>query len=97
MSERPTQSARILALLESKPEVSAVELSTISLQYCARIAELREAGYSITNRITTTPGGVRHGYYRLAQRPAFHLTPSQPFKTTEADSLFTEPTHLDLG
>jgi hypothetical protein len=44
VSERRSQSARILTLLESKPEVSSRELSAISLQYCARIAELRDAG-----------------------------------------------------
>ena len=97
MSKKQTQCARILELLSSGREISALELSAVSLQYCARLAELRKAGYSITNRLAAAPGGVRHGYYRLAQRPAFRLTPSQPFKTTEADSLFTEPTHLDLG
>jgi hypothetical protein len=59
VSERQTQSARILALLESKPEASSRELSAISLQYCARIAELRDAGAVISNRIEIQRSGVR--------------------------------------
>jgi hypothetical protein len=69
VSERQTQSARILALLESKPEVSSRELSAISLQYCARIAELRDAGTVISNRVEVQRSGVRHGFYRLVCRP----------------------------
>lgn len=66
---RQTQSARILALLESKPEVSALELSSVSLQYCARVRELRKAGAIISNRIAVQRNGTRHGFYRLINRP----------------------------
>jgi hypothetical protein len=69
VSERQTQSARILALLESKPEVSSRDLSAISLQYCARIAELRDAGAVIANRVEVQRSGVRHGFYKLVYRP----------------------------
>jgi hypothetical protein len=66
---RQTQASRILVLLESKPEVSSRELGAISLQYCARIAELRDLGAVISNRIAVQPNGVRHGFYRLVSRP----------------------------
>ena len=62
-----TQAGRILSLLKSYSEVSALQLAQISLQYCARIAELCRAGHKITNR-TETIGGVRHGHYRLERR-----------------------------
>jgi len=68
--EQPPDTIRqILALLESKPEVSSRELSAISLQYCARIAELRDAGAVISNRVEVQRSGVRHGYYKLVYRP----------------------------
>jgi helix-turn-helix protein len=69
VSERRSQSARILALLERKPEVSSRDLSAISLQYCARIAELRDAGAVISNRVEVQRSGVRHGFYKLVYRP----------------------------
>jgi hypothetical protein len=69
VSDRRSQFARILALLESKPEVSSRELSAISLQYCARIAELRDAGAVISNRIEIQRSGVRHGFYKLVYHP----------------------------
>lgn len=49
--------------------VPARELSQISLQYCARIAHLRSAGYEIENRVEKRDG-VRLGFYRLVQRKA---------------------------
>jgi len=45
--------------------VPARELSAISLQYCARIAHLRQAGYRIENKVIVCDG-VRLGFYRLA-------------------------------
>ena len=66
---RQTQTSRILALLESKPEVGALELAGISLQYCARIAELRDAGAVIANRVAVQPNGVRRGFYQSNSSP----------------------------
>jgi hypothetical protein len=66
-----TQESRIRQLLEEQSGdgwVSALELSRISLQYCARICCLRKAGMKIENRIETVDG-TRHGFYRIA-RPA---------------------------
>lgn len=98
MSNRQTQSARILALLESKPEVSSRDLSAISLQYCARIAELRDAGAVISNRVAVQTNGVRHGFYRLIHRPPFldrpvksvEAKPNSPISAPGSGSLFPE-------
>jgi Helix-turn-helix domain len=69
VNKRQTQTARILELLSSGREISALELSAVSLQYCARLHSLRKAGYVIKNRLQNTSGG-KHGYYRLAQHAA---------------------------
>jgi Helix-turn-helix domain len=93
VSKRQTQASRILALLESKPEVSALELSAISLQYCARIAELREAGAVISNRVEQR-SGVRHGFYTLVysspilERVAHHVKLQRKPPSSEPGSLF---------
>lgn len=71
MSKKQTQCARVLQLLSSKSEVSAVELSSISLQYAARVCELRKMGVAIANRIEAKGDGTRHGFYRLVRRAAF--------------------------
>lgn len=55
------QNAAILALLESKPEVSNAELAGISLKYTGRISDLRAAGHAI--KITRREGGTR--FYSL--------------------------------
>jgi hypothetical protein len=95
VSERRSQSARILTLLESKPEVSSRELSAISLQYCARIAELRDAGAVISNRLEIQRNGVRHGFYRLVYRPPIiervsNLEPQRKPPNSAPGSLFPE-------
>jgi hypothetical protein len=92
---RQTQASRILALLERKPEVSSRELSAISLQYCARIAELTDAGAVISNRVKVQRSGVRHGYYKLVYRPPIiervsnHEPPRKP-PISAPGSLFPE-------
>jgi hypothetical protein len=80
MSNRQTQAARILQLLESTAEVSALDLSKISLQYCARIAELRDAGAVIANRVAVQSNGVRHGFYRLVSRSPFREKVAHPIE-----------------
>jgi Helix-turn-helix domain len=72
VSKKQTQSARILELLSSKSEVSALELSSVSLQYAARVCELRKTGASIANRVEVKADGTRHGFYRLVRRATFH-------------------------
>lgn len=98
-----SQDARILNLLAAAwpNEVPAPVLSHISLQYCARIAELREAGWLITNR-TEYQNGVRHGFYKLGQPPipsSKELRANRgETKPPEPGMLFDDPPcHRDLG
>jgi hypothetical protein len=46
----------------------APRLAKISLQYCARIRELRESGILIANRVEYRDG-KKHGFYRLGSPP----------------------------
>jgi hypothetical protein len=64
-----SQEGRLLRLLQSRGKqwTSAVELSEISLQYCARIAGLRKRGVVIENKLETSDDGRRRGFYRLQQ------------------------------
>jgi hypothetical protein len=75
------QRPRILRLLLAENEVPSVALSRISLQDGARVKELRELGYKITNRTERRAGQV-HGFFRLEAgiRPqgAAQTTPSDP-------------------
>ena len=66
---KKTQCARILELLSAGREISALELSSVSLQYCARVSELREAGCVISNRVQIQRDGTRRGFYKLVCRP----------------------------
>ncbi len=83
MPNRESQCDRILALLESSQEVSALELSKISLQYCARISEVRELGAVISNRVQVQSDGVRHGFYKLVKRPSIAGRPMRPAEKQE--------------
>jgi hypothetical protein len=59
------QECRILRRLEERGEwVSALELSRLSLQYCARLFSLRKRGYVIENRLEVHDG-KRRGFYLL--------------------------------
>lgn len=66
MASHRSQAQRILdrLVLARGGEVSAVELSRISLQYSARLAELRAAGHVIRNRVETV-NGCKRGFYWL--------------------------------
>jgi len=100
-----TQSSRILRLLCSAyPSwTPSAALANISLQYSARILELRRAGWQIENRVEVV-NGVRHGSFRLAkplERPnpnrGVEVTPDRP---SSSDRLFPDDAplrHLDLG
>jgi hypothetical protein len=98
-----TQTARILNLLAASwPSwTPAPALARISLQYCARISELREQGWEICNR-TEWQGGTRHGFYRLGSEP---IPRSKELRAMRAGTeppkpgnLFDDPPcHRDLG
>jgi len=61
-----SKAQRILWLLHAAwPNwTPAPELAKISLQYAARVKELREAGWLIANRVEFH-GRTKHGFYRL--------------------------------
>lgn len=67
---RKNQRQRILELLIAARggEVPSPELARVSLQYNARISELREAGFVIISRVEIHDG-VKHGFFRLHQGP----------------------------
>lgn len=70
-----SQRQRILDLLlgAKGQEVPSVALSRISLQYGARVKELRELGFRISNRTVRRAGKV-HGYFHLELGNAPPLT-----------------------
>lgn len=65
---RASQRDRILARLQSRFEVPAAELAQISLQYNARVLELRAEGWVIDSRIEMR-GRSKHGFFRLVAAP----------------------------
>jgi len=69
---RKSQRDRILELLirACGAEVPAPELARISLQYSARVKELRELGFRIINRVEVS-NGSKHGFFRLHQCPSY--------------------------
>jgi hypothetical protein len=73
------QRQRILDLLLSVHggEVPSMALSRISLQYGARVKELRGMGFRISNR-TERRGGKVYGYFSLGRAPAPGPNPSNP-------------------
>lgn len=75
---RRSQRDRIATLLvEAYPaEVPAYVLAEHSLQYCARIKELRSSGWIISNRVEIR-GGRKNGFFRLIHRP-LDGSPAQP-------------------
>jgi hypothetical protein len=66
--QRRNQRQKILELLIAAcgGEVPSPELARVSLQYCARISELREAGFVIISRVEMHDGS-KHGFFRLQQ------------------------------
>jgi hypothetical protein len=102
MQNYSTQCGKLLALLDAAKGrwVSAVELSKISLEYSARIQELRKHDLRIENRVERI-GRIKHGYFRLVTK-----APPKPAQSTavtpppDADELFPNvapAAHLDLG
>lgn len=68
-SPHKSQERRILdALLDARGSwVSALDLSKISLQYCARIHSIRKRlGFDVENHVERTAHGKR-GYFRINQ------------------------------
>jgi hypothetical protein len=81
------ESKIIEALVRAGDWVSAVELSKVSLQYCARVHAIRKRlGIKIENRVDIGPDGVRRGYYRLAR--GMPATISHPATPAASDTLF---------
>lgn len=103
---RPSQRQRIFDKLDgaSGQEVPASELAEISLQYCARLKELRDLGevhgFRILNRVEHVAGKVL-GYYRLVwDRPeprAFNVnaTDRPPFPGSLFGDLSPESRYPD--
>lgn len=88
-SDPRTQADRILRLLqEAWPSwVSARDMAlTVSLQYCARIFELRQRGILITNKVVRLPDGRKQGFFRIDPPPIARR--SELPAETEPPSLF---------
>jgi hypothetical protein len=79
MSEHKSQRARVLAVLIAAggAEVASVELSRISLQYGARIKELRSLGFRIVSR-TERCGGAIQGFFHLERSAGIRAEPISP-------------------
>jgi hypothetical protein len=77
VSASKNQRQLILDLLLSGDEIPSVALSRISLQYGARVKELREMGFKISNRTERHAGNVR-GYFRLDSAHTPEHKPSKP-------------------
>ena len=79
------QKGRILALLLARRGtwVPAPELAKIALQYCARIKELRDAGYKIENQKERV-GRQVHGSFRLVACPGDPAQRSIPYSNPSA-------------
>jgi hypothetical protein len=87
-----TQREKILSLLVAARggEVSAVELSKISLQYGARLKELRQMGLRIINRVEVS-GRTRHGFFRLVTG----TTPTPQLQSAYVGLFPREARHFD--
>ena len=70
------QRERMLELLLDKKgrEVPAYALAAIGLQYCSRLKEIRDLGYTVENRTERVNGQV-HGYYKLVAEPGDSTQP----------------------
>lgn len=91
MSEYKNQRQRILDLLLAAggSEVPSVALSRISLQYGARVKELRSAGHNIENRTERARGKVC-GFFCLKKELPVRGPASLPKDTLSGRSLFGE-------
>jgi hypothetical protein len=76
MSEHKSQRARVLAVLIAAggAEVPSVELSRISLQYGARIKELRSLGFRIVSRTERRDGAIQ-GFFHLERGAGVRAEP----------------------
>jgi hypothetical protein len=90
--KRQSQTDRMHRLLKAAGEgwVSALELSQISLQYCARLSEIKARGIAIENKIEIRDG-IKYGFYRLR--------PSRPVSNPpeRRANLIEEPTETLFG
>jgi hypothetical protein len=82
----PTQAARILKLLQSTDGwVDAPTLARISLQYSARVFELRRQGWRILNHVQTNSSGIKCGQFRLVKE-----YPAVPHSVRDGGQIFTK-------
>lgn len=90
-NQRRSQADIILSALQAgwPSWVPSLTLSRLSLQYQARVFELRKAGWEIQNRVRTMADGSKRGEYRLGSKglgvdrlPRPVITPTAP---TQAD------------
>ena len=90
MSGHRTQRDRILDHLRTNKgrRVASPELGRISLQYGARVKELRDAGYSIRNEVERVNGQV-HGYFILEAEPEPVADAQPTMGTPTAPTLFS--------
>jgi hypothetical protein len=79
MSERQSQRAKILGALIAAGggEVPSIELSRISLQYNARLLELRRLGFRIVSRTERGPGAIQ-GFFHLERGAGVRAEPRSP-------------------
>jgi hypothetical protein len=98
MGDSLSQKKRILNMLHAcwPGEVSALSLSKISLQYSARVYDLRRAGWTITNRVEIR-NGTKYGFFRLGDPPIARSRElrEQRAKTAEMPKQ-PEPTLLEM-
>lgn len=87
MTRSATQRTAILYLLQAAQPgwVPAPALARISLQYSARIFELRRAGWLISNKVISV-NGKKHGSFRLG-----------PPETPRSAELRTKPMLPSVG
>ncbi len=78
-AQRQTQRAKILEALITAGggEVPSVELSRISLQYNARLLELRRFGFRIVSR-TERREGATQGFFHLERGAGVRAEPISP-------------------
>lgn len=88
---RVSQRARILRLLLSANEIGLPAILDLRVsQYCARLNELRHAGFDIRNR-TEHIDGVVHSWYRLvSSEPGdwYERLTGKPRPSVDTESLF---------
>jgi hypothetical protein len=91
MSRTLTQGKLILNLLQATDGwTPAPALARISLQYSARILELRRKGWLISNKVEIR-NGVKCGFFRLGSRPVPRSSVLRAQKAEAQQNLIERP------